>query len=258
MLKIALVGANGKMGVQITQLIKAKPDLYSLAIAIINNPSKINPDVKQTAKAVSDDQTQIQDVDVVIDFSTPQSSLNILKQCLLKKIPLVLGTTGFSQSESKAITDASKTIPILMSPNFSLSVNMLFKLSELAAARLRNFETEIIEAHHHFKKDAPSGTAMKLGEVVATARNIDFSQHAKYSRHGIDEVRHPDDIGFAVVRGGDIVGKHDVMFINDGEILTLSSEINNRDSFASGALVASAFLAVQKPQLYSMFDVLGL
>ena len=181
-----------------------------------------------------------------------------LNACLEYKIPLVVGATGFTQLQKDLITAASKNIPILMSSNMSLSVNLLFKLTAITAKKLSNFEAEIIEMHHRYKKDAPSGTAISLGEEIAKARGIDFKEHANFTRHGTDETRNPQDIGFCAVRGGDIVGKHDVMFINDGEILTLSSEINNRSSFASGALIAGAFLVNQKAGLYNMFDVLDL
>jgi 4-hydroxy-tetrahydrodipicolinate reductase len=242
MINIALVGAGGRMGIEIAKMITAKPDYYNLVAAITNG----------------DDISLLKGADVVIDFSTPDSTMITLNICVQHKIPLVIGTTGFSEHNKNLIGEASKIIPILMSPNMSLSVNMLFKLTEIAAGRLSNFEAEIVEAHHRYKKDAPSGTAIKLGEVVASSRNIDFKQHAKFTRYGIDEQRNPQDIGFAVVRGGDIVGKHDVMFIDNGEILTLTSEINNRSSFANGSLIAGAFLRQQKPGLYNMFDVLDL
>lgn len=258
MIKIALIGANGRMGLQIAKIILGKPDYYTLEVAVSLDPKNIDEILRQSAKTITDDIHQIAKADVVINFSTPKSSLQTLDICLKYNKPVVFGTTGFNQTEKNAINNAASKIAILLSPNMSLSVNMLFKLTEIAAKKLRNFEAEIVEAHHRYKKDAPSGTAVKLGEVVANARDIDFDKHAKFTRHGVDEERKPDDIGFAVVRGGDIVGKHDVMFIDDGEILTLTSEINNRSSFANGAVIASAFLTTKTPGLYNMFDVLDL
>lgn len=258
MINIALIGASGKMGVHITKLISQKPQLYKLALAVVNQLAIVNELVKQTAEVVSTDHTLSKDIDVVIDFSSPTSNMLTLKQCLHNQIPLVVGTTGFSQSEINSITEASKHIPILMSPNMSLGVNMIFKLTELVAKKLPTFETEIIEAHHRYKKDAPSGTAIKLGQIIANARNIDFEQHAKYTRHGVNESRSTQDIGFSVIRGGNITGSHDVLFIDNDEKLTISVEVNNRDSYASGSLTAAVFLAKQKPGLYNMLDILDL
>ena len=242
MINIALIGKDGRMGLEIAKIIATKPEFYNLFAAITKG----------------DDIGLIKDADVVIDFSTANSTMATLNACLEYKIPLVVGATGFTQLQKDLITAASKNIPILMSSNMSLSVNLLFKLTAITAKKLSNFEAEIIEMHHRYKKDAPSGTAISLGEEIAKARGIDFKEHANFTRHGTDETRNPQDIGFCAVRGGDIVGKHDVMFINDGEILTLSSEINNRSSFASGALIAGAFLVNQKAGLYNMFDVLDL
>ncbi len=242
MINIALIGSSGRMGLAITEIIATKPEYYKLFVAI----------------AKGDDISRVKGADVVIDFSIPSSTIKTIATCLQYKIPLVIGATGFSDSEKDFIIEASKSIAILFSANMSLSVNLLFKLTAIAATKLSNFETEILEAHHRYKKDAPSGTALKLGEIIAESRNLDFKKYAKFTRYGINEQRDPKDIGFSVVRGGDIVGKHDVMFIDSGETLTLTSEINNRVSFASGALVAGAFLSIQKPGLYNMFDVLDI
>ncbi len=242
MINIALIGSSGRMGLEIAKIIATKPEYYKLFAEV----------------AKGDDISKIKDADVVIDFSTPSSTIKTINACLQYKIPLVIGATGFSDSEKDFINEASKNIAILFSANMSLSVNLLFKLTAIAAHKLSNFETEIFEAHHRYKKDAPSGTALKLGEVVANSRNLDFKKHAKFTRYGINEQRDPKDIGFSVVRGGDIVGKHDVMFIDNGEILTLTSEINNRGSFANGALIAATFISDKKPSLYNMFDVLDI
>ena len=238
MINVAIIGAAGRMGKEISKAINIKNDCYNIHAAIFKDG----------------DINLIKGADVVIDFSTPTSTLITIDACLRHNIPLVIGTTGFNPKEKDLISKASSIIPILFSANTSLSVNLLFKLTEIAT----NFETEIIEAHHRYKKDAPSGTALKLGEVVASARNIDFDTYAKFSRHGIDEHRDPNDIGFSVIRGGDIVGKHDVMFIDNGEVLTLTSEINNRASFANGALLAGVFIIDKAPGLYNMFDLLDL
>ena len=258
MIKIALIGATGKMGMQIAGLIAAQAERYHLSIAFTHKPDAVTPELKNISTLITDDVSLIKDVDVVIDFSNPSASMQVLKQCQKHKIPLVLGTTGFTVEERNSIEQTSKDTPILMSPNMSLSVNMLFKLTAIAANKLANFEAEIIEVHHRYKMDAPSGTAIKLGETIAHARGIDFEKHAIFTRHGRHEARQPQDIGFAVVRGGDIVGKHDVSLFSNGEVLTLSSEINNRQSFAHGALIAALFICTKVPGLYDMFDVLDL
>ena len=242
MINIALIGSSGRMGLEITKIIAAKPEYYKLFAGI----------------AKGDDISDIKGADVVIDFSIPSSTIQTINACLQYKIPLVIGATGFSDLEKDFISEASENIAILFSSNMSLSVNLLFKLTAIAAHKLSNFETEILEAHHRYKKDAPSGTALKLGEIIAESRNLDFKMHAKFTRYGVNEQRHSKDIGFSVVRGGDIVGKHDVMFIDNGEILTITSEINNRVSFANGAIIAGDFISDKKTGLYNMFDVLDI
>ncbi|MBP9742175.1 MAG: 4-hydroxy-tetrahydrodipicolinate reductase [Burkholderiales bacterium] len=258
MINLALIGANGKMGLAITTLIAQQPKLYNLKTAIVNNLSSVTPILKETAKHITQDITQIANADVVIDFSTPSSNMQTLHQCLQDKIPLVIGTTGFNQDEHMQIKNASSKIPLLISPNMSLAVNMLFKLTEIAAKKLANFETEIVEAHHRHKKDAPSGTALALGNIIANARNIDFNQYATFTRHGITEKRTPNDIGFSVIRGGNINGSHDVLFLGDYETFTISAEVTNRSSYANGTLAAAIFLAAQPIGLYNMLDILDL
>ena len=257
MIKIGVVGASGRTGTKIVEQIANSPDLYELTIAVTPSHKDIESRLNQVAKCVTHDKELLKKVDVVIDFSTPASSMQTLKICLAHKVPIVIGTTGFSSHDQAKNVEASQSIPILLSPNMSISVNILFRLTEIVAKTLSNFETEIIETHHRYKKDAPSGTAIKLGETIAKSRNIDFNQYAKFTRYGINEERNPKDIGFATIRGGDIVGKHEVLFINDGETLTLTSEINNRQSFAYGATIAATFLINKPPRLYSMFDVLN-
>lgn len=258
MLKICLIGANGRIGLEIANIIAVKNNQYQLQSAVVANLANIKEPLQKLAKHIVIDINQISRPDVVIDFSTPKITLPNTIYCAKNKIPVLIGTTGLSQEEKRQIETYAKDIPILIAANTSLSVNVLFKLAEMASAKLREFETEISEAHHRYKKDAPSGTAIKLGEMIAQGRNIDFATHAKYTRYGKDEARERNDIGFSVVRGGDIVGMHDAMFIGDGEILHLKSNITNRGSFANGALVAGKFLHNKEPGLYTMFDVLGI
>ena len=258
MINIGLVGANGRMGQAIVQQIANKANIFNLKCAIVSDMTKIDNNVKNTAQVCSDDIDMLNGVDVVIDFSSPKSSLVLLPFCIENKLPVMIGTTGFSDDERYFMEQCSKQLPILYAPNTSLSVNVLFKVVETVAKQLADFDVEITEAHHRYKKDAPSGTALKLGEVIADARGTDFSATAKFTRFGVNDPRQKDEIGFSVIRGGDIVGMHDVQFINDGEMLSLKSQINNRASFANGALLATKFLHKKPNGLYNMMDVLGL
>lgn len=258
MLKIGLFGANGKMGHIISSQIKKMFAQYTLKCAIVSDMDMYNHESLNHAELVTEDIGLLKNVEVVIDFSAPSSSLALLEYCAVANIPLVIGTTGFDLEAQATIKEISHKIPIVLSPNMSLSVNVLYKVAEIVAHKLKDFEVEIIEAHHRYKKDAPSGTALKLGEIIANAQNKSLVNCATYGRHGITDVRRADEIGFSVIRGGDIVGMHEAMFISDGEILSLKSQINDRASFANGALLAASFVATRKHGLYSMFDVLGL
>lgn len=258
MLNIGLVGANGRMGKAVAIQISNKPNQFNLKCAIVNNINNIDNEIKHIAQTCSDSFTTLKDVDVVIDFSEAKNCVALLSYCLENKLPIVIGTTGFNEEEQKTIKHYALKIPVLHAPNTSLSVNVLFKAAEFIAKKLDHFEVEITEAHHRYKKDSPSGTAIKLGETIANARGITLSDCAKYNRFGVNEIRKSNEIGFSVIRGGDIIGMHDVQFISDGEILSLKSQINNRASFANGALLAAQFLYNKPAGLYSMSDVLEL
>ena len=252
MLKVGLHGASGRMGQEIADIMKSAPERYALSFTKVSEKDLQD---KTRHYTVFPETTTAQ---VVIDFTIPEASMELLTWCLKQKIALVIGTTGFNPEQLAKITAAAEEIPILMSPNMSLSVNALFKLVETATRYLPQAEVEIIESHHRQKKDAPSGTGLRLGEAVAVARGQKLSEVAVFGRHGVDNLRKPDEIGFAVVRGGDIVGKHTVSFILNGEELNLTSEITNRKSFAEGALVAAEYVIRQPAGFYTMNDVLGL
>jgi 4-hydroxy-tetrahydrodipicolinate reductase len=172
---------------------------------------------------------------------------------------MVIGTTGFEPAGRKAITDASRELPIAMSPNFSVGVNVTFRLLEIAAAVLRDgYDIEIVEAHHRHKVDAPSGTALRMGEIVARATGRDLNQSAIYGREGVTGERKDDAIGFATIRGGDLVGDHTVMFIGTGERVEVTHRASSRANYANGALRAARFLMARTAGLFDMHDVLGL
>jgi 4-hydroxy-tetrahydrodipicolinate reductase len=199
------------------------------------------------------------DKSVITDFTSPEASLSLLDALEGKQARLVIGTTGFDKAGIGRIAKAAKKIPIVFSPNMSLGVNLLFALTDLAAKKLgASFDIEIIEAHHRFKKDSPSGTARALGEIAASARGTTYEDAVKNGRSGITGGRTSGEIGMHSVRGGDIVGDHTVLFAGLGERLELRHVMHSRATLARGAVVAAKWLAGQKPGLYSMRDVLGL
>ncbi|MDN5836870.1 MAG: 4-hydroxy-tetrahydrodipicolinate reductase, partial [Nitrosospira sp.] len=197
--------------------------------------------------------------DVLVDFTRPEGTLTHLAVCRAKNVKMVIGTTGFSAKQKEELEAASKDIAIVFAPNMSVGVNVTLKLLEMAAMVLNEgYDIEIIEAHHRHKLDAPSGTALRMGEVVAKALGRNLSEVAVYGREGNTGERAPAAIGFATVRGGDIVGDHTVMFAGTGERLEISHKAGSRATFAEGALRAARFLTDKQSGLFDMQDVLGL
>ncbi len=196
---------------------------------------------------------------LLIDFTRPEGTLAHLRACRRLGVNMVIGTTGFSDAQKAEIADAAQDIAIMMAPNMSVGVNVTLKLLEMAAKALSTgYDIEIIEAHHRHKVDAPSGTALKMGEVIAQALGRDLKDCAVYVREGITGERDPSSIGFAAIRGGDIVGDHTVLFAGTGERIEISHKSSSRATYAQGSLRAARFLAGRKSGLFDMFDVLGL
>ena len=197
------------------------------------------------------------EVDVVIDFSVPAAAEKIIETCRRKKIPLVSATTGFDETQIKKIHATAEEIPLLWSPSMSLAVNLTMKLAELAATALKDSDTdiEILERHHRFKEDAPSGTALKFGKIISSAMGQTTHRHGREGRPG---KRHHDEIGYHAIRTGDNPGEHTIVFGMLGETIELTVRASNRDCYAAGALAAAKFLVGKKPGLYGMNDVLGL
>ncbi len=197
--------------------------------------------------------------DVVIDFSVPAASLELAKEAAQKKWSLVIGTTGLSKAEREQLREYQQGLAWVVAPNMSVGVNLLFKLAgEVTRILGEGWDIDIVEAHHRFKADAPSGTAVRLGEEVAQARGVELSEKACYGRQGRPGARPSDEIGLLAVRAGDIVGEHTVIFGGMGERMELVHKAHTRDNFALGALRAAKWVVRQPPGMYDMMDVLGL
>jgi 4-hydroxy-tetrahydrodipicolinate reductase len=243
MTKIIITGSKGRMG---KALIACAPNFRELEIA-----GQI--DIGDDLGAV------IARGDVVIDFSSHTATPVVAKMCAQHKKALVIGTTGHTDTDTFEIREAKAQIPIVWASNFSTGVNTLFWLTRKAAEILGpDFDLEIVEMHHRLKKDAPSGTAKSLAEILAKVRKLQLEKAARHGRAGIVGERTPTEIGIHSVRGGDVVGDHTVIFANTGERVELTHKASSRDTFANGALRAALWVVKQKPGVYDMQDVLGL
>lgn len=263
--RIGIVGAGGRMG---RMLIEAclKDDQLSLG-AVVDTPG--SPVIGKTAGelvgmvseiVVSDNLAGVlKDIDCLIDFTRPQGTLLHLELCRQAGVGIIIGTTGFESEGKAAIAAAAKDIPVVFAPNMAVGVNLVFKLLDTAARILnQGYDIEIVEAHHRMKIDAPSGTALRMGEVLAGALERDLKECAVYGREGVTGERDPSTIGFATVRGGDIVGDHTVMFCGLGERVEVTHKASSRQPYALGSLRAARFIAGRKSGLFDMQDVLGL
>jgi 4-hydroxy-tetrahydrodipicolinate reductase len=252
--KVAVAGAGGRMGRVLIEALLADREL-SLAAAFDVAGSAAIGERLGNIKVLADAAQAIASAEVLIDFTRPEGTLAHLAHARA----MVIGTTGFSASQKGAIAERARSIPIVMAANFAIGVNALYRLAETAARILaEGYDVEIIEAHHRHKVDAPSGTALELGQVVAKALNRKLSEVANHGRQGDTGERPPAQIGFHAVRGGDIVGEHTVMFAGAGERVELTVRSQSRATYASGALRAAKFLKNRAPGLYDMSDVLGL
>ena len=263
--RICIAGASGRMGHMLIESVLASDDcVLSGALDIPGSPS-IGSDAtaflgRNSGVLVHADlQLGLHGSDVLIDFTRPEGSMAHLEVCRRLGINAVIGTTGFSAAQKATLQAAASDIAIMLSPNMSIGVNVTLKLLEMAAKALATgYDIEIIEAHHRHKVDAPSGTALKMGEVIATATGRNLKDCAVYAREGVTGERDPSSIGFATIRGGDIVGDHTVLFAGTGERIEISHKASSRATFAQGGLRAARFLGGRKHGLFDMFDVLGL
>jgi 4-hydroxy-tetrahydrodipicolinate reductase len=265
MIRIAIAGAAGRMGkTLVTAVTESDADMSVSGATVLPEDGALGSDIGLLATGVPLGVTavvgleQADDFDILIDFTSPESSVQHLEYCLTNSKAMVIGTTGFTDSELAQFVAASKKIPVLMAPNMSIGVNLCLKLLAQAAAVLGDeVDIEISEAHHRHKKDAPSGTALKMGEVIADTLNRNLDEVAVYGREGIGEERDSKTIGFATVRAGDIVGDHTVTFAGPGERVEITHKASNRMTFANGAVRAAQWLSGKSSGLYSMDDVLG-
>lgn len=264
MLKVVIVGCTGRMGQALVEGIFADNELALHAALDRADSPQIGKDAggqfgKAARVKVTSDINAIKGADVLIDFTRPEASLQYLAACEEAGVKMVIGTTGFTAEQKARIAKASQNISIVFAPNMSVGVTLLTTLVQAAAKVLKQgYDIEVIEAHHRHKVDAPSGTALRLGEAAAAGAGRDFDKVALYAREGITGERNPDAIGFATVRGGDIVGDHTVLFAGTGERIELTHKASSRATFALGALRAAKFLEDKKSGLYDMQDVLEL
>ena len=266
MMRIALVGVSGRMGLCLIKA-AALAENAELTVAVSRPESlAIGKDAGEMAgistiglPVGTDLIAVIDQFDVLIDFTRPDASMAYIEICRQAGKKVVIGTTGYSEAQKTAIAEAAKEIPIVIAPNFSVGVNLSLKLLEMTAKVMGDYtDIEVIEAHHRHKVDAPSGTALRMGEVVAAALGRDLKDCAIYGREGDTGARDPKTIGFSTIRAGDIVGEHTVMFADEGERLEITHKATSRMTFANGAVRAAIWLEGKSEGLYDMQDVLGL
>ncbi|WP_035383867.1 4-hydroxy-tetrahydrodipicolinate reductase [Ferriphaselus sp. R-1] len=263
-LKVAIAGCTGRMGRVLLDCVAQADDLELHAALDHASSPHLGRDASEFGGArgvtvTADAATALQGADVLIDFTRPEGTLTHLEICQRHGVNIVIGTTGFSAQEKAVLGAAAQSIGVVFAPNMSVGVNLLFKLLETASRVLSHgYDIEIIEAHHRHKVDAPSGTALGLGEVVARTLGRDLEQCAVYGREGVTGERDPSTIGFATVRGGDIVGDHTVLYAGIGERIEITHKASSRATFALGALRAARFLQAHPAGMYDMQDVLSL
>jgi len=266
MINVAVLGVSGRVGRCLVRAIRESDD-FSLSGALASPESaSLGRDAGEVAQAgpvavevTSDRGRALAKAAIAIDFTLPEATADNLAAAIARHIPIVIGTTGLDAERHALIRRASEKLPVLVAPNMSLAVNLFFSLVGSAAAALpTDYDIEIVDVHHRHKADSPSGTALRLGEIAAGARNTTLGNVGTYGRAGSATTRSPGAIGFSSIRAGDIVGEHHVLFAGTGETLELVHRATDRMTFAYGALAAARWLAGRQPGLYGMADVLGL
>ena len=264
MIQLAIAGAAGRMGRTLIEAAHENPQTQVVHGFEQPGSSNIDRDSGELAGIGNNgvsitDHIGSTDFDTLVEFTSPAATVEHIEYCRVNHRQIVIGTTGFSKQDQEKIEQAAQDIAIVLAPNMSVGVNLCLKLLEVAAEVLGDtVDIEVVEAHHRNKVDAPSGTALRMGEVIAAALNRTLADTGVFSRHGQTGVRGDKDIGFATIRAGDIVGEHNVMFVGSGERIEISHKATSRMVFAHGALRAAVWLSQQKPGLYNMENVLGL
>ena len=266
MINVAIMGVAGRMGKSIFNMLCTDPDIKIVgatekkdSIFIGRNTQDILGVDKFNLVIQEDFEEASSNADVVVDFTSPESTLENAAYCSSDGKAMVVGTTGFSDTQKDEFYKLAESFPCVLSPNMSIGVNVLFEISKQVSNLLGNdFDIEIIEAHHRNKVDSPSGTAIRLGESVAEGLGVNLKDVARYERHGNIGKRDTNEIGFQTIRGGDVVGDHTVMFLGDGERIELTHKALSRDNFSRGVLRAVKWVKGKPSGLYSMKDVLGL
>ena len=263
--RIAIAGSSGRMGRALMEALAQTGDFQLKAALERSDSPYLGKDAGELVgspcgvRITADAERSLEGCDVLVDFTRPEATLRHLEICRSRGVRMVIGTTGFAPEQKKLIGAAAVDIAMVMAPNMSVGVNLTFRLLELAAKVLNEgYDVEIIEAHHRHKVDAPSGTALRMGEVIAKGLGRDLAACAVYGREGVTGERKPTTIGFATVRGGDIVGDHTALFAGTGERVEITHRAASRATFALGALRAARFLADKRQGLFDMQDVLGL
>ncbi|MEQ1804004.1 MAG: 4-hydroxy-tetrahydrodipicolinate reductase [Burkholderiaceae bacterium] len=264
-LRIAVAGASGRMGHMLLEAVAGAKDMTLAGALDIPDAAGIGTDClaflgRNSGIAVSaDTRAALRNAQVLIDFTRPEGTLAHLAVCREFGVKAVIGTTGFSDAQKAQLAEHAKHVALVMAPNMSVGVNVVLRLLDVAARSLSHgYDIEVIEAHHRHKVDAPSGTALQMGETVAHALGRELADCAVYAREGVTGERDPSTIGFASIRGGDIVGDHTVLFAGTGERIEITHKASSRAGYAQGSLRAARFLAGRASGLFSMADVLGL
>lgn len=262
-MRIAIAGSNGRMGRMLVEAVLQNEDLTLAAALVRPGSSLIGQDAgaflgQETGVFMTDDLDALQDADCLIDFTLPETIDDHLKACIRHNTKCVIGTTGFSTEQKQTIHAAGQKIALVFAPNMSVGVNVTLKLLDVAARLLSSgYDAEVFEAHHRHKIDAPSGTALAMGDVVARAWGQNLNEIADWTRHGVTGEREDGHIGFSVVRGGDIVGDHTVYFCGTGERIEITHRSSNRFTYAQGSLRAARYLSRKDFGVFDMQDVLA-
>ncbi len=264
-MKTVIAGSSGRMGRMLVEAVLASDDLQLHGALDVAGSPALGQDAgaflgRATGVAISADvEATLAGADVLIDFTRPEGTLVYLTACNRLGVSAVVGTTGFSDAQKAQIAELAQTMALVMAPNMSVGVNVVLKLLDVAARALNEgYDIEVIEAHHRHKVDAPSGTALKMGEVLAQALGRDLKACGVFAREGVTGERDPSSIGFSTIRGGDIVGDHTVLFAGTGERIEISHRSSSRAGYAQGSLRAARFLAGHRTGLFGMNDVLGM